>query len=137
MLPYGVKRLLSSVSSILIFFYSQFLLSSVSPVLSSSCPQFLLSSVPLVLSSSCPQFLLSSVPRGNVVVVIVWLLDLQIPVQSVPIITTKVVSSNLAHGEVYSIQHYAVIFFSGLQQSVVFVESGDKYHNINPVSNTV
>jgi anthranilate/para-aminobenzoate synthase component II len=48
----------------------------------------------------------------------------------VPIITTKVVSSNLAHGEVYSIQHYAVNFFSGLQQSVVFVESGDKYHNI-------
>jgi hypothetical protein len=30
-------------------------------------------------------------------------LDLQLPVQSVPI-TTKVVSSNPAHGEVYSIQ---------------------------------
>ena len=39
---------------------------------------------------------------------IVWQLDLQPPRQSMPI-TTKVVSSNLAHGEVYSIQHYMVI----------------------------
>ena len=37
---------------------------------------------------------------GAVVVVIVWWLDLQLPVQSVPI-TAKVVSSNPAHGEVY------------------------------------
>jgi hypothetical protein len=29
--------------------------------------------------------------------------------QSVPI-TTKVVSSNFAHGEVYSIQHYVIMF---------------------------
>jgi hypothetical protein len=36
--------------------------------------------------------------KGAVVVVIVWYLDLQIPVQSVPI-TTKIVSSNAAHGE--------------------------------------
>ena len=36
-------------------------------------------------------------------VVIVWLLDLQLPVQAVPI-TTKVVSLNRDHGEVYSIQ---------------------------------
>jgi hypothetical protein len=35
-------------------------------------------------------------------VVIVWYLDLQLPLQSVPI-TTKVVSSNHAHGEVYNI----------------------------------
>jgi hypothetical protein len=35
-------------------------------------------------------------------VVIVWLLDLQLPVQSVPI-TNKVVSSNPVHGEVYSV----------------------------------
>jgi hypothetical protein len=34
--------------------------------------------------------------------VIVWYLDLQLPVQSVPI-TTKVVSSNHVHGEMYSI----------------------------------
>ena len=38
-------------------------------------------------------------------VVIVWLLDLQLPMQSVPI-TTKVVSSSPAHGEVLSIKHY-------------------------------
>ena len=34
--------------------------------------------------------------------VIVWLLDLQLPVQSVPI-TTDVVISNLDQGEVYNI----------------------------------
>ena len=45
-------------------------------------------------------------------VLIVLLLDLQSPVQSVPI-TTKVVSSNHAHGEVYSIQHYVIKFASG------------------------
>ena len=39
----------------------------------------------------------------SVVVVILWYSDLQESVQSVP----KVVSSNRAHGEVYSIQHYA------------------------------
>jgi hypothetical protein len=31
-------------------------------------------------------------------------------------ITTKVVRSNLGHGEVYSIQHYAIQFVSELQQ---------------------
>ena len=41
------------------------------------------------------------------------MLDLQLPVQSVPIIT-KVVSSNPVHGEVYSIQHYLIIFVSDL-----------------------
>jgi len=45
-------------------------------------------------------------------------LDLQLPVQLVPI-TTKVVSSNPAHGEVYSIQHYVIKFVSDL--SVVFL----------------
>jgi len=35
---------------------------------------------------------------GVAVVVLVWQLDLQLPMQSVAI-TTKVVSSNLAHGE--------------------------------------
>ena len=40
--------------------------------------------------------------RGAVVVVIVWLLDLQLPMQSVSI-TTDVVSSNLDQGEVYNI----------------------------------
>ena len=41
--------------------------------------------------------------------------DLQLPVQSVPI-TTKVVSSNPVHGEVYSIQHYVIKFVSDLRQ---------------------
>jgi hypothetical protein len=36
--------------------------------------------------------------------VIIWELDLQLPMQSVPI-TTTVVSLNPIHGEVYSIQH--------------------------------
>ena len=35
--------------------------------------------------------------------------------QSVPI-TTKVVSSNPVHGEVYSIQHYVIKFLSDLRQ---------------------
>ena len=48
-------------------------------------------------------------------VVIVWLLDLQLPMQSVPI-TTKVMTSNPAHGEVYSIQHYVIRFVSDLLQ---------------------
>ena len=39
------------------------------------------------------------------VVMIIWYLDLQLPMQSVHI-TTKVVSLNPAHGEVYSIYHY-------------------------------
>jgi hypothetical protein len=42
-------------------------------------------------------------------------LDLQLPVQSVPI-TTQVVSSNLIHGEVYLIQHYVIKFVSDLRQ---------------------
>jgi hypothetical protein len=37
------------------------------------------------------------------------------PVQSVPI-TTKVVSSYLLHGELYSIQHYVIKFVSDLRQ---------------------
>jgi hypothetical protein len=46
-------------------------------------------------------------------------LDLQLPVQSVPI-TTKVVSSNPADGEVYSIQHYVIKFVNDLRQVSVF-----------------
>ena len=48
-------------------------------------------------------------------VAIVWLLDLQLPMQSVPI-TTNVVNSNIAHGEVYSIQHYVIKFVSDMRQ---------------------
>jgi len=42
-------------------------------------------------------------------------MDLQLPVQSVPIIT-KVPSSNPVHGEVYSIQDYVIKFVSDLRQ---------------------
>ena len=52
---------------------------------------------------------------GAVVDVIVWHLDLQLPVKSVPI-TTNVESSNLARGVVYSIQHYVIMLVSDLQQ---------------------
>ena len=45
---------------------------------------------------------------GAVVVVIVCYLDLQLHVKSVPI-TTKVVSSNPVHDQMYSIQHYAIV----------------------------
>ena len=40
-------------------------------------------------------------------------MDLQLPMQSVPI-TTEVVSSIPAHDEVYSIQHYVIKFVSDL-----------------------
>ena len=48
-------------------------------------------------------------------VVIIWYLDLRLHMQSMHI-TTKVVSSNPVHGEVYSIQHYVIKFVSGLRQ---------------------
>jgi hypothetical protein len=53
--------------------------------------------------------------QGTVVVVIIWYLDLKLLVQSLPI-TTKVVSSNLIHGEIYWIQHYVVKFVIDLRQ---------------------
>jgi hypothetical protein len=43
------------------------------------------------------------------------MLDLQLPVQSVPI-TTNIVSLNPVHGKVYSIQHYVIKFVSDLRQ---------------------
>jgi hypothetical protein len=48
------------------------------------------------------------------VVVIVWWMDFQLPMPLVAI-TTNVVSLNTAHGEVYSIQHYVIMFVSDLQ----------------------
>jgi hypothetical protein len=36
-------------------------------------------------------------------------------VESIPI-TTKIVSANSAHGDVYSIQHYVIKFVSDLRQ---------------------
>jgi hypothetical protein len=58
---------------------------------------------------------------GAVVVVIVCELDLQQPIQSVPI-TTKVVSWNPAHSEVYLIQH-VIAFVSDLRQAGGFLQA--------------
>ena len=44
---------------------------------------------------------------GAVVVVIIWKLDLELPMQSVAI-TTNIVSSNPVHDEVYWIHHYVI-----------------------------
>jgi hypothetical protein len=59
--------------------------------------------------------------KSGAVVMIVWLLDLQLPVQSV-LITTNVVSSNTTHGEVYLIQHFMIKFFSDLRQVSAFLQ---------------
>ena len=48
-------------------------------------------------------------------IVIVWLLDLLLPMQSMPIITNAV-SSNPDHGEAYSIQHFVIMVVSDLRQ---------------------
>ena len=58
--------------------------------------------------------------KRGFVVVIVWLFDLQLPVQSMSI-TTKVVSSNLVHGEVYSIQHNVIKFVIDIRQDGGFL----------------
>jgi len=54
-------------------------------------------------------------------------LDLQLPMQSVPI-TTKVVSLNPTHGKMYLIQHYVINFVSDLLQSVVFSKYSSFLH---------
>jgi hypothetical protein len=52
---------------------------------------------------------------GAVMVMIVLKLDLQLPLQSVPI-TTKVVSLNHVHGQGYSIQQYVIKLVSDLRK---------------------
>jgi hypothetical protein len=52
--------------------------------------------------------------------VVVWQFNLQLPMQSVHI-TTKVVGSNPAHGEVYWIQNYMIKFLSDLRQVIGFL----------------
>ena len=52
-------------------------------------------------------------------IMIVWYFDLQLPVP----ITSKVVSSNLAHGEVYSIKLYVIKFLSDLRQVNGFLQA--------------
>jgi hypothetical protein len=53
-----------------------------------------------------------------VVAVIAWYLNWQLPMQSVPI-TTKVVSSNPAHGKMYLMQNYVIKFVKDLGRSIV------------------
>jgi hypothetical protein len=52
-------------------------------------------------------------------------------------ITTNVVSSNPAHGEMYSLQRYVIKFVSDLRQVGGFfsrtLESGVKHQNLNPI----
>ena len=50
-----------------------------------------------------------------------FVMDLQLPIHSVPI-TIKVVSSNPAHGEVYSIHHYVIKFVGDLRQVSSFLQ---------------
>ena len=57
----------------------------------------------------------------------IWQLDLQLPMQLVPI-TTDVVSSNLDQGEVYSIQHYVINFPVTCDTSAVFSWSSGLLH---------
>ena len=70
---------------------------------------------------------------------IVWKLDLQLPVQSMPI-TTKVLSSNPVHGEVYLIQHYVMKFVGDLRQIGGFLwvlwfppPKKNGHHKITPI----
>jgi len=60
--------------------------------------------------------------RWAVVVVIVWLLNLQtkLPMQSVSI-TTNIVNLNPVKGEVHLIQHYVVKFVIDLRQVCEFL----------------
>ena len=51
---------------------------------------------------------------------IVWYMDLQLPVQTVPI-TTKIVNSSPARGEVYLMKHYVIKFVSDLRQVGYFL----------------
>jgi hypothetical protein len=60
-------------------------------------------------------FLTGQIENEAVLIEIVWYLDWQLPVQSVPI-TTKAVSSNPVHSEVYLIQHYVIKFVCDLLQ---------------------
>ena len=54
---------------------------------------------------------------GAVLVMIIWQLDLQLPMQLV----TIVVSSNPTHSQVYLIQRYVIKFVSDLRQAIRFL----------------
>ena len=58
--------------------------------------------------------------NGFIVVVIVWYMNFQLPVQSVSI-TTNNASSNSVGGEVYVIHHYVIKFVSDLREVGCFL----------------
>ena len=60
--------------------------------------------------------------QGAVVVMIIWQFDFQLQAQSVPI-NTNAVSSNPAHGKVYSIQLYMIHFSATSDRTMVFSTS--------------
>ena len=64
------------------------------------------------MNASCS---LLFIAYGAVVVVIVRKLDLQLPMQSLPI-NTRGVRANLAPGEIHSKQHYVMKFVSDFWQ---------------------
>jgi hypothetical protein len=70
---------------------------------------------------------MESTKMEAVVVVIVWLLDLQLNRQSMPI-TINVVCSNPVHSEVYSVQHYVINFSVTCGRSVAFSRYTDFLH---------
>jgi hypothetical protein len=59
-------------------------------------------------------------------------LDLQLPVQSVPI-ATNVVISNPVHGEVYSMKHYVIKIVAICDMSVVFSTNKADRHDITEI----
>jgi hypothetical protein len=71
-----------------------------------------------------------------VIVVTAWYMDLQLPVQSVPI-TTNVESSNPAHGMVFSIQHYVLKFVMQVHLSQLvgrYMVFNATFNNISVIS---
>jgi hypothetical protein len=75
-----------------------------------------------IYSFSIDIFVRNAICQGAVMVVIVWCLDLQLPVQSMSI-TINVVSSNPVHGEVYSMEHYVIKFVSAFLRALRYPPS--------------
>ena len=64
---------------------------------------------------------------GAVVAVIIWQLDLQLPMKSVHI-TTIAVRSNPAHGQLYSMQHYVIKLVSDVRHAGDFLRYSGFLH---------
>jgi len=70
------------------------------------------------------------------VVVIVWQLNLQLPVQSMPV-TTKGESSNTVNRNLYSIQHYVIQYVSDLRSVGGFLQVTPRYYPPNKLTTTM